>query len=140
MNNIASIKLTVFFEEPFWVGVFESCYGDRLEVAKIIFGEEPKDFQVYEVVNSKYYSIPFGRTSLKVESSDKKENPKRLQRKIKNEVKSAGVGTKAQTAMKLEMEAKKLERKKASKEIAEEEKRKRYEQKQQKKKEKHRGH
>lgn len=140
MNNVSSVKLTVFFEEPFWVGIFERCFGDKYEVAKIVFGAEPKDFEVYDIINSKYYDMPFGRASLETESSHKKINPKRLQKKIKDEVNSAGIGTKAQIAMKLQIEAKKLERKKTSKEIVEEEKRRKFEQKQQKKKEKHKGH
>lgn len=140
MNNKTSVKLTIFFEEPFWVGVFEKCFDDEYEVAKIVFGAEPKDFEVYDIINSKYYCIPYSSSTLKNESIKKKVSPKRLQRKIKDEVNSAGIGTKAQIAMRLEMEAKKIERKKTSKELKEEEKRKKYEQRQQKKKEKHRGH
>jgi hypothetical protein len=140
MNNVSSVKLTVYFEEPFWVGIFERCFGDKYEVAKIVFGAEPKDFEVYDIINSTYYDIPFGRASLETEISNKKINPKRLQKKIKDEVNSAGVGTKAQIAMKLQIEAKKVERKKTSKEIVEEDKRRKFEQKQQKKREKHKGH
>ena len=35
-------KLTVYFEEPFWVGVFERIEDGKLSVAKVIFGAEPK--------------------------------------------------------------------------------------------------
>ena len=38
--------LTVFFEEPFWVGVYERQSGNRLEVCKITFGAEPKDYEI----------------------------------------------------------------------------------------------
>ena len=38
----ASGKLTVYFEEPFWVGVFERIEDGKLSVAKVIFGAEPK--------------------------------------------------------------------------------------------------
>ena len=40
--------LTVFFESPFWVGVYERTDGDRYEVCKITFGAEPKDYAVWE--------------------------------------------------------------------------------------------
>ena len=36
-------RLTVFFEAPFWVGVFERFEGGTLSVCKITFGAEPKD-------------------------------------------------------------------------------------------------
>ena len=35
-------KLTVFFEEPFWVGVFERIENGKLSAAKVTFGAEPK--------------------------------------------------------------------------------------------------
>ena len=43
-------KLTVFFEDPFWVGVFEVISDDKLAVCKITFGTEPKDYEVYEYI------------------------------------------------------------------------------------------
>ena len=41
---MARSTLTVFFENPFWVGVYERIDGDRYEVCKITFGAEPKDY------------------------------------------------------------------------------------------------
>ena len=41
-------KLTVFFEEPFWVGVFERVSDRKLSVCKVTFGAEPKDYEVYD--------------------------------------------------------------------------------------------
>ena len=35
-------KLTVYFEEPFWVGVFERFKEGKLSAAKVVFGAEPK--------------------------------------------------------------------------------------------------
>lgn len=37
------LKLTVYFEDPFWVGVFERTQNGTLSVCKITFGAEPKD-------------------------------------------------------------------------------------------------
>ena len=42
-----SVKLTVFFAEPFWIGVFERISEGKLSVCKITFGAEPKDYEVY---------------------------------------------------------------------------------------------
>ena len=36
-------RLTVFFEDPFWVGVFERIENGRLSAAKVTFGAEPKE-------------------------------------------------------------------------------------------------
>ena len=47
-------KLTVFFEEPFWVGIFERIEDGKLSVAKITFGAEPKDYEVQEYIQKCY--------------------------------------------------------------------------------------
>ena len=47
-------KLTVYFEEPFWIGVFERIEDGKLSVAKVTFGAEPKDYEVQEYIQ-KYY-------------------------------------------------------------------------------------
>ena len=55
----ASGKLTVYFEEPFWVGVFERIEDGKLSVAKVIFGAEPKDYEVQEYIQKYYFSLKF---------------------------------------------------------------------------------
>ena len=39
-------RLTVYFEEPLWVGVFERIQDGRVSAAKVTFGAEPKDYEV----------------------------------------------------------------------------------------------
>ena len=41
-------RLTVYFEEPFWVGIFEHIEDGKLSVAKVTFGVETKDYEVQE--------------------------------------------------------------------------------------------
>ena len=48
-------KLTVFFEESFWVGVFERVLDERLSVCKVTFGAEPKDYEIHDFVLKNYY-------------------------------------------------------------------------------------
>ena len=43
-------KLTVYFDDPFWVGVFERIEDRKLSVCKVTFGAEPKDYEVWEFV------------------------------------------------------------------------------------------
>ena len=41
-------RLTVYFEEPFWVGIFEHIEDGKFSVAKVTFGVEPKEYEVQE--------------------------------------------------------------------------------------------
>lgn len=134
----ASAKLTVFFEESFWVGVFERISDEKLSVCKVTFGAEPKDYDVYDFIQKNYYKLKF---SPAVDVTVKKvaSNSKRLQRNAKNQVQSIGIGTKSQQALQLQREEMKTERKKISKEQKEAEQKRMFELKQQKRKEKHRG-
>lgn len=135
-----SIKFTVFFEGVFWVGVFEKVSGEKYEVSKVIFGSEPKDYEVYDFVLKNFYSLKFSNALSIAQSKNKKINPKRLQRKIKKETENIGAGTKAQFAMKLQYEINKEERRKKLKKKNEQEKEQQFELRQRKKKEKHNGH
>lgn len=135
-----SIKFTVFFEGVFWVGVFERISEEKYEVSKVVFGSEPKDYEVYDFVLKNFCNLKFSKSLLIAESKNKKINTKRLQRKIKKETENSGVGTKAQLAMKLQYEINKEERRKNSRKKNEQEKERQFELRQRKKKEKHNGH
>ena len=50
-------RLTVFFEAPFWVGVFECISDGKLSVCKVTFGAEPKDYEVCDFVLEKLLSV-----------------------------------------------------------------------------------
>ena len=53
------INLTVFFEDPFWVGVFERIDDGKLSVCKVTFGAEPKDYDVWEFILQNYDRMVF---------------------------------------------------------------------------------
>lgn len=132
-------KLTVFFDEPFWVGVFEELDGKKLSVCRVVFGAEPTDAEIYVFIlkhfNHLRYSPP-----VKTEIRQKADNPKRRQRNAHKQLEKTGVGTKSQQALQKQYEEKKLERRQHSHEQREAEKQRLFELKQQKRKEKHRGH
>ncbi len=132
-------KLTVFFEAPFWVGVFERIEDGRLSVSKVVFGAEPKDYEVYEYIGKHYNSLRFS-PAVNTVVKEYKKNPKRMQRAIKKQTQEVGIGTKSQQALKLQQEQNKQERKIKSKEQKEAEQKRMFELKQQKKREKHKGH
>ena len=66
-------------------------------------------------------------------------NPKRRQREARKQVEGMGIGTKAQQAMSAGYEARKDERKAATRQAKQEESERRFALKQQKRKQKHRG-
>ena len=131
-------KLTVFFEEPFWVGVFERIEDGKLIVAKVTFGAEPKDYEVQDYIQKYYFSLKFS-PAVETVVKDIKRNPKRMQREAKKMFKN-GIGTKSQQALKLQQEQNKQERKERSRRKKEAQEQRMFELKQQKKREKHKGH
>ena len=135
----ASGKLTVFFEEPFWVGVFERVSDGQMSVCKITFGAEPKDYEVLEFILSQYYKLKFS-PAVDVEVRKSADNPKRRQRDAHKQVQNSGIGTKSHQALQMQREEMKTERKLISKEQKEAEKLRQFDLKQQKRKEKHKGH
>lgn len=131
-------KLTVFFEEPFWVGVFERIAGDRLSVCKVVFGPEPRDYEIQDFVLKNYYRLRFS-PAVAAAAKEACRNPKRRQREAHRQVQDTGIGTKSQQALKSQQEQLKTERRALNREQREAEKERQFELKQQKRKEKHRG-
>ena len=138
MDTISG-KLTVLFEEPFWVGIFERLDGNRLSVCKVTFGAEPTDAEIYAFLLSRYNKLQFSR-AIKTEQKQKADNPKRRLKNAKKILENKGIGTKSQQALKKQYEEMKIERKTSGKEQREAERERQFDLKQQKRKEKHRGH
>lgn len=139
MGTVVS-KLTVLFEAPFWIGLYEREDNGYYEVCKIKFGAEPKDYEVYGFLLENWNKLRFS-PSIEVEISvDKRINPKRMQRLINKQITDTGIGTKAQQTLKLQQEQGKLERKIRSREQREADKQLQFELRQEKRKEKHKGH
>lgn len=132
-------RLTVFFDDPFWIGLFERTENGRLSVCKVTFGAEPKDIEVLNYIRKNYCRLKF---SSSVETAVKKDstNPKRKQREAKKLTAQSGIGTKSQQALQLQREENKLKCKALGKQQRDAEKERRFELRQQKRKEKHRGH
>ena len=131
-------KLTVFFQEPFWVGVFERTENGKLSVCKVTFGAEPKDYDVMDFVQKKYFGLQFS-PAVKADARKEHTNPKRVQREARRQTAQTGIGTKAQQALQLQREEMKTERRILTKVQREAEKERKFALKQQKRKEKHRG-
>ena len=132
--------LTVYFEDPFWVGLFERWEGEHYSVSKLTFGPEPRDAEVWERVLREFDRLPFS-PGVPSERREERANPKRARREARRQMETIlRTGTKAQQALALQREEGKLfrrERTRAEREAAEAE---RFRQRQEKRREKHRGH
>lgn len=139
---ITSIKLTVLFNEPFWIGIFEVYENDGYKVCKVTFGSEPKDEDIYHFILKEFKNLKFSSiiANLNRKLVIKRKNPKRMQRKIRKETKNEGIGTKAQIALKKQYEENKLINKKINKNRKNERKERKFQLKQIKKKKKRKGH
>ena len=132
-------SLTVYFEEPFWVGVFEVIENRKISAARVVFGTEPKDYELFEYILRYYTGLHFS-PAVDTVVKDLPKNPKRIQREARRQTLASGIGTKSQQAIKLQQEQNKLEHKTRSREQKLAEQAREFELKQQKKREKHRGH
>lgn len=134
-----SVTLTVLFEAPFWVGVVERVEDGRLSACRIVFGAEPKDYEVWEYVLRSYTGLKF---SPAVETARKRAagDPKRRRREAERLMRGAGIGTKSQQALAAAREETKTERRARSRAEQEAEKQRRFDLRQQKRREKHKGH
>ena len=137
--NESIVTLTVYFEDPFWVGVIEEVENNKLSVCKIIFGAEPKNSEILDFVLHRYYDLKFS-PAVEVKRKHSADSPKRRQRNVKKQLQNTGVGTKSQQALAVGREVMKQERKKKSKEERDQEKQRLFNLKKQQHKEKHRGH
>ena len=137
--HIASVRLTVLFEDPFWIGIYERTCDGQYEVCKITFGAESKDYAVHAYVLRHFYELRFS-PALSARQHVQCSNPKRHQRRVQKQLSGAGVGTKSMQALAAQREQLKTERKQQSRAQQEAEQQRRFGQKQRKKLEKHKGH
>ena len=133
-------SITILFDSPFWVGLYERSDGDTYEVCRIVFGAEPKDGEVYEYLLRQWRFLPFSPPVKGGTQRKKAENPKRMQREIRKSLQSRSIGTKAQQALKLQQEQRKTQRREAGRTKREAEQERQYQLRREKAREKHKGH
>ena len=122
------------------MGICERVHEGKLEACRIVFGAEPKDYEVYAYILNYWNRLDFSPAVEYGQAVIQKVNPKRMRRQINAQIEDKGIGTKAQQALKAQHEMQKKESRKASKENRDAFKEKKFEIKQEKKKEKHKGH
>ena len=105
-------QLTVCFEAPFWVCLYERIEQGRYTVCKITFGAEPWEQEVLDFLLLHWHGLRF----------------------------SPGIGTKAQQALKLQQEQGRQARQSRARAGREAEAQRRFALRAAKRREKHRGH
>ena len=134
-----SSALTVYYDGQFWVGAFERIEGGGLSACRVVFGAEPSNEEIQEIICEKWNLLRFTEPVRGAEAPKVAANPKRRQREAARELKQKGPSTKAQQALAEEREALAKERKSDAREHREQEKQLRFEQRREKRKQKHRG-
>ena len=96
MSTGSQSSLTILFEAPFWIGLYERTDNGKYEVCKITFGSEPKDYEVYEFLLKNWHKLKFSPPiqaevviERKIKSREQKEAEKDRQFAIRQEKKKA---------------------------------------------------
>ncbi|RXZ53424.1 DUF2992 family protein [Senegalimassilia faecalis] len=139
MQISVSSALTVFHDGQFWVGLAEHVEDGRHGAARIVFGAEPSDEEILQLVTSKWAKLAFfGHDS--TEASRPAKNPKRRAREAAKALKRPAMSPKAQQALANQQETMKRESAQARSQRRADEAEARFEQRKLKRKQKHRGH
>ena len=138
--SVSKARLTVYFEPPFWVALYQREEADGLRACKVTFGGEPRDQEVLDWFQAHFRALRFSPPVAGAPDPDRAVNPKRARREARKAVRPAGTGTKAQQALQLQREQRKTERKVVSKEQREAQRERKLALRQEKRREKHKGH
>ena len=138
--SVSKARLTVYFEDPFWVGLYQRDDAGGCRVCKITFGGEPRDQEVLDYFQAHWRDLKFSPPVAGGPAPERDVNPKRARREARKAVRPAGTGTKAQQALQLQREQAKAERTVISKERREAQRERKLALRQEKRREKHKGH
>ncbi len=114
------MRVTVYFDGQFWVGVVEDLDRDPPVVARHVFGEEPHDAELLRFVNGQMFSLladaALAAQTISLDeqrahsASPRPRSAKRRAREAAEAVREHGVSTHAQLALQQQYEARKMER------------------------------
>jgi hypothetical protein len=140
--NFVEGRLTVLFEDPFWVGIFERSSPDGYSAARLVLGAEPADADLYQIVLQRFIGLRFSQpsTELATDGPPREINFKRRQRQARILQVQARPGARARQALHAELERNKKTRKETGKAEQDALESHKFHVRQEKHKEKHRGH
>lgn len=93
-----STTFTVYHDGRFWVGVVERAEGGQLSAARVVFGAEPSDEEIFQFVLKRWGSLRFS-PCVSCSQRERVRNPKRRQREVAREAAAAAPSTKSQQAI-----------------------------------------
>ena len=133
-------RLTILFDDPFWIGLYEREDDTEYSVCRIVFGAEPRDQEVYAYLLEHWRTLRFSPPRPGTEHLPPPKSPKRRQREARRMTQAAGIGTKAQQALSEQREAMKQSASRLRRQRHSDKKQERFELRVKKRKQKHRGH
>ncbi len=133
-------KLTVIFESPFWVGIFERKESNSYQAARFVFGSEPTEAQLLEFALTVFSTLRFSQPVRIIETPQHESNFKRRMREVKKQMAVPTGATRAQQAIKQEYELQACTREACHREERDMEEERKFRLRQAKRLEKHRGH
>ena len=136
-RNVSSF--TVLFQPPFWVGIAQRWGEKGYQAARVTFGPEPTDAQLYQWILGEWHRLRFSPAAAGEVSGPARKNPKRVQREAREAVRGCGVSTKAQEVLSRQREQEGQLRRSLSRERRQGEAERKFLLRQQKKREKKRG-
>ena len=136
-----SVILNVFFEDPWWVGLFTLTDGDTPKYCRVVFGKQPLDTELFQFINTKFYGLEFSDSIPILLDDNLSKNPQKRQRQISKQLHDKSRPNASYDAIKeiitqtkKETRYDELRQKRAQQKIL------LFKLKQQKRKEKHKGH
>lgn len=139
MQISVSSTLTVYFDGQFWVGLAEHVEDGSYGVARIVFGAEPSNEEILQLVVDRWERIAFFDDG-PAEARKPAKNPKRHIREASKALEQPAMSTKAQQALADQRETMKQERNRTRSVRRSEEAEARFEQRKARRRQKHRGH
>mgnify|MGYP000908631381 CR=1 FL=1 len=123
-------RLTILFDDPFWIGLYEREDDTEYSVCQ----------EVYAYLLEHWRTLRFSPPRPGTEHLPPPKSPKRRQREARRMTQAAGIGTKAQQALKLQQEQGKQARLARTRQQRGAEEARKFQLRQARRKEKHRGH
>lgn len=136
-RNVGSF--TVLFQPPFWVGIAERWETEGYSAARVVFGPEPTDAQIYQWLEREWHRLNFSPAAEGERPAAERKNPKRTQREAQAATRDRGVSTRAQEALSRQREQRGLARKEQARGRREQQRQEKYLLRQEKKRAKKRG-
>lgn len=134
--------LTIYFDDPWWVGVIACDDAGTLRAYRHVFGAEPSGEEVLAFVLREYVALTSAlAVGVAAEAPPaRRPNPKRAAREAARATAVRGISTKAQEALRVAREAEAQARQAEARERRERERDERREQARARARERHRGH